>query len=134
MAQRDIKHSLVVAFFENSRHSIFWPSELVTIFRRHRSAWRFPARFSPSDFVKWMIEQTKMQAVELECADYQSITRYVWNSASTVAIALSLKQNTYLSHGSALWAHGLRPDDGQIYLNHEQSEKPPNEGYLTQEA
>ena len=134
MAQREIKRSLVVAFFERSPHPIFWPSDLVAIFRRYRSIWGFPTRFSPSDFVKWMIDETKMHAIELECADYPSITRFVWDSASTVAIALSLQKDAYLSHGSALWGHGLRPDHGQIYINHEQSEKPPNEGSLTQEA
>lgn len=81
-----------------------------------------------------MTQHTSLRVIELECSDYPSVTRYVWGNPSTVAVALSIKKNAYLSHGSALWAHGLRPDDGQIYINHEQSEKPPNEGSLTQEA
>jgi len=50
-------------------------------------------------------------------------------------LALSIRSRAYLSHGTAVNLHGLaKLDKKTIYLNSEQSPKPPSEGGLTQEG
>ena len=39
-----------------------------------------------------------------------------------------------LSHASALWVHGLGGSAREVYVNHEQRDKPPNDSSLTQDA
>jgi hypothetical protein len=58
--------------------------------------------------------------------------RYVWKQASPFELALSLKRNAYLCHGTAVAIHGLNDQiPYRFYLNKEQSPKPRSGG-LTQ--
>jgi predicted transcriptional regulator of viral defense system len=49
-------------------------------------------------------------------------------------MGLSAKRKSYLSHASALWVHGIGGSPRELFVNHEQGEKPANDGSLTQEA
>jgi hypothetical protein len=63
------------------------------------------------------------------------ITRYVWGPISMYALGVSLRPGAYLSHGSAVFLHGLTDQIPKtIYVNKEQSAKPPPAGELTQEG
>src|SRR3990172_11282836 len=63
------------------------------------------------------------------------ITRYVWGPISMYALGVSLRPGAYLSHGSAVFLHGLTDQIPKtIYVNKEQSAKPPPGGELTQVA
>ncbi len=105
MKSNNIAVAEINSFFQSSRGRIFWRSELVETLRRLRSA------------------------------SAPNITRYIWgdgDNVSPTALALSTKRDSYLSHGSALWVHGLGGSERQVYVNHEQREKPRNSGELTQ--
>jgi hypothetical protein len=68
-------------------------------------------------------------------AEYRVFERWIRKDASPVHVALSLRPNSYISHGSAAQHHGLLPvDTGRIYVNKEQSPKPQSEGALSQDA
>ena len=54
-----------------------------------------------------MLKHTKLREITLKSPDYGSQTRYVWRNPSIHAIALSLKSNSYLSHETAVFLHGL---------------------------
>src|SRR5689334_12909510 len=68
--------------------------------------------------------------------DYQPLVRYIWGNhhVSPLAIALSVRKSAYLSHGTALWIHGLGGHEGRVFVNAEQSDKETSELDLTQEA
>jgi hypothetical protein len=63
------------------------------------------------------------------------ITRFTWGPPSMYALGVSLRPGAYLSHASAVFLHGLTEQIPKtIYVNKEQSPKPPPQGQLTQEA
>jgi predicted transcriptional regulator of viral defense system len=78
-----------------------------------------------------------LKEVRLRAENYpeaKEIVRYVWGKASPYALALSLKRNAYLCHGTAVFLHSLTEQlPKTIYVNSEQSEKPRG-GSLTQEG
>jgi len=90
-----------------------------------------------SVFLSYLLDHSPLRQIEIP-GDLRSdlkVTRYVWGQVSPYAIALSLAPNAYLSHGSAVFLHGLTEQiPATIYVNQEQSEKPKPEGNLTQET
>ena len=61
------------------------------------------------------------------------ITRYAWGPVSMYALGVSMRPGAYLSHASAVFLHGLSDQIPKtIYVNKEQSVKPPPSGELTQ--
>ncbi len=51
--------------------------------------------------------------------------KYTLTIPSPYRLALSLRPNSYLCHGTAAFLHGLTPEGGNtVYVNREQSEKP----------
>ncbi len=79
-----------------------------------------------------------MREVELEPTDqrYTYMRRYVWGDVPFEAIAVAIKRGAYLSHASAAVIHALLPPlaDEPVYVNKEQSPKPPPKGGLTQDS
>lgn len=72
---------------------------------------------------------------EAEGKSYRPITRYLLPDCTPLEIASSLGERTYLSHGTAVYLHGLTDLlPRHYYINREQSPKPPPKGPLTQEA
>lgn len=63
---------------------------------------------------------------------YKSFWRYAHSEATAFDVASSLRAGGYLSHGSAVFLHGLRNTSTAIYWNKEQSPKPDTKGQLTQ--
>lgn len=76
----------------------------------------------------------KVDLVALNHTSASSTVRYIWKEASPYEIAISLKRKAYLSHGTALFLHGLNDQiPSRIFVNSEQSPKPSS-GVLTQEG
>jgi predicted transcriptional regulator of viral defense system len=72
--------------------------------------------------------------VTLKSENYKDERRYVWVNPSAYAVALSVKNKSYLTHGSAMFLHGLAEGDSEtVHVNYEQSPKPRGSG-LTQEG
>ena len=133
----DIAKSDIVKLFESSAQKIYWPGELATILAQHRSNWRLAQATNARNFIDYMTARTRLREVRLTAANYpeaKEIVRYVWGKASPYALALSLKRNAYLCHGTAVFLHSLTEQlPKTIYVNSEQSEKPRGDG-LTQEG
>ncbi len=65
--------------------------------------------------------------------EYRSFHRYVTPGATAFDVATKLRPRGYLSHATAVFAHGLTEQVPQtIYVNNEQSIKPAPSGRLTQ--
>jgi predicted transcriptional regulator of viral defense system len=133
----DIAKPDIVKLFASSPQKIYWPGELASILAQHRNDWRLAQATNTQEFIKYLLAKTRLKEVRLAAENYpeaREIVRYVWNTASAYALALALKRNAYLCHGSAVFLHSLTDQIPKaIYVNSEQSEKPRGGG-LTQEG
>lgn len=101
-----------------------------------------PSGISSRRFIETLNEEAGLRAEKIpsvheegEPPPYRAFHRYVIGTASPEELAVSLRPRSYLSHGSALHAHGLCGDaTNTVYVNQEQSAKPAPRGKLTQEA
>jgi predicted transcriptional regulator of viral defense system len=133
----DIAKPDIVKLFASSAQKIYWPGELATILAQHRGNWRLAQATNARNFIEYLLAKTRLKEVRLTAENYpeaKEIVRYVWGKASPYALALSLKRNAYLCHGTAVFLHSLTEQlPKTIYVNSEQSEKPRG-GSLTQEG
>ena len=90
-------------------------------------------------FLEILISSGQLSRVDVKptsaSSGYRVFPRYVWKDATGIDIALSLRKNSYLSHGTAAHLHKLtnyKPN--HIYVNKEQSPKARQESSLTQET
>ncbi len=91
--------------------------------------------YTQNKFVNILLEHKIIRPITLH-SPYQNIpVRYAHGNFSLYELALSIQKGAYLSHGTAAFFHGLTSEESRkIYVNKEQSVKPPGKGYLTQEA
>ena len=133
----DIAKPDIIALFENAEQRIYWPNELASILTQHRSNWRLTQQTGTRTFIEYLVAKTSLNEVRLRVEAYpgaNDMVRYVWGQASPYALALSLKRNAYLCHGTAVFLHALTEQlPRTIYVNAEQSGKPRG-GNLTQEG
>jgi hypothetical protein len=127
----------IVKLFASSPKNIYWPGELAGILAQNRSDWPLAQATNAQEFIEYLLAKTRLKEVRLRAENYpeaKEIVRYVWGEASPYALALSLKRNAYLCHGTAVFLHSLTEQlPKTIYVNSEQSEKPRG-GSLTQEG
>jgi hypothetical protein len=111
---------------------VYRSGDLKTILRNHRDDWRIAQAFTAAQFIEFLLSKTGLRQVILTSETYPSETRFVWGNVSEYELALSLKKNSYLSHGTAVFLHSLNDQiPAMIYVNHEQSTKPRS-GLLSQ--
>lgn len=120
----------------NHRHErVFRQSDLDFIFKSGQLGSELPSSMSPTAFTQMLLRHTKMTKVLLKSTEYTPLLRYAWGTdVAPVLLALSIRPRSFCSHGSAMWIHGLGGDERHVFVNSEQSEKPPNLTTLTQES
>jgi len=123
----------IQALFESIRGGVFTDMDLHSILRKHRGEWEVGVRDSGVKFSAFLVEELGLRLVELRAEHYGTLRRYGWKAFSPYLMALSIRPRAYLSHGTAVFLHGLNDQIPKtIYVNQEQSEKPRGKG-LTQE-
>lgn len=123
----------VRALFDAIRGGVFTDVELLRILKEHRHQWGLGVRVSGHKFSTFLIEELGLRLLELQSEQYGTLKRYAWREFSPHLVALSIRPRAYLSHGTAVFLHGLNDQIPKtIYVNQEQSEKPRGKG-LTQE-
>ncbi len=131
ISKSDIEHLLST---QPSR--VFWPRDISTLLAEHRAEWRIAQTTTADDFLEFLLAKTKLRRVEFIAPNYpdqDAVVRYCWGEVPSYELALSIKRNSYLCHGSAVFLHGLTEQlPKTIYINAEQSIKPSSEGALTQ--
>jgi predicted transcriptional regulator of viral defense system len=113
---------------------VFWAEDIAGILEQNRAFWRLSSRTGLGIFIRFLIEKCDLHVKEISPVnhDISIIYRYVWKEASPFEIALSLKRDAYLCHGTAVAIHGLNDQIPQrLYINKEQSPKSSSSG-LTQ--
>ncbi|MGE0175337.1 MAG: type IV toxin-antitoxin system AbiEi family antitoxin [Oligoflexales bacterium] len=115
----------------------FRSQQIRDIFNDNKERWRLPKNLGKASFVDFLLENQILTEVLLCPPNYPHIQerRYLFDSPSPYAVAVSLRKNAYLTHGSAVFLHGLTDEIPKtIYINYEQSSKKPSGGKLSQEA
>jgi len=138
MGSRPWKQHLI-DFFGGLHSEVFFLADLTRLIDENRQDLKLPKSYSAKHFIEIALEAGVVQKLRLipDEAPYSatSFTRYVIGTPPPYAIGLSLKRNSYLSHASAIFMHGLTEQIPRtIYVNREQSPKPKPGGGLTQEG
>ncbi len=108
-------------YFEESLRRVFTRDALGDILARNRSTWDIPDYVLTDKFIEFLVANAKLSVAPVISENYRSVTRYVWGKASPFAVAVSLRPNAYLSHGSAVFLHGLTNQIPRIIYTYEES-------------
>lgn len=128
------KHQAEIeASFNRARTTVYTDASLGATVASGRTGWHL-GKVGSSAIVDLLLRESRLRVVHLESADYAPLRRYAWNVPSPFELALSIRSNSYLSHGTAAYLLGLlREAPSTFYVNKEQSPKEQL-GILTQEA
>jgi len=108
---------------DTASNRVYTYSQLTSLLLSNRSNWNVPDYISTDRFVSFLTERGKLTRLEIPLRA-QVLVRYTWGEASTFAVAVSVRPHAYLSHGSAVFLHGLTEQIPRtIYVNKEQSQK-----------
>lgn len=125
----------IVRLFEENSKRVYTKSDLARILSTNRDFWRLTQGTTVDYFIEFLKNKSRLTELELTSPNYPGFLRYAWNEVSPYQVALAVKPRSYLSHGTAVFLHGLTEQIPKtIYANQEQSPKPSARGKLTQEA
>jgi predicted transcriptional regulator of viral defense system len=111
------------------------PRQVFTLKDLREIRWGLAPWVTEPNFVDFLLGEGIVQRVALESPRYPGFVRYALPAATPFEVALSLRRESYLSHASAVFLHGLTEQLPQrIYVNREQSPKPQSDDEITQEA
>ncbi len=124
----------IVQLFSSSKKTVYTDRELAAILGENRNFWRLTTRTTTDQFIQFLINKAGMRVIELR-SEYRGAVRLSWGEPSRFELGLSLRKSPYLSHGSAVFLHGLNEQvPTTIYVNQEQSPKPKSGSPLTQDG
>ena len=124
----------IVATFMSSGIRVFKKRQLAAIVARNRRTWGLQD-VSFEKFLPFLLEQSDLRQITLKSKHpkIKDEVRYTWQTPSVYAVALSIKNNSYLTHQTSMILQGLCEESPKaIYVNYEQSPKP--KGSLSQEG
>jgi predicted transcriptional regulator of viral defense system len=125
----------IVKFFDQSSKRAYTKSDLARVLSSNRGFWRLTQGTTVDYFINFLTEKSRLRRVNLASANYSGFVRHAWGEVSSYQIALSVRPRAYLSHGTAVFLHGLTDQIPKtIYVNQEQSPKPAPSGGLTQSS
>jgi predicted transcriptional regulator of viral defense system len=113
---------------------LYSPADLTQLFTEIRKEWGLPRSLTLTKFLDLALETKTLQKVDLSSTYPLHTTRYHRGIFTPYELALSLRPNSFLSHGTAAFLHGLIAHTPEfVYANQEQSAKDQS-GMLTQAA
>ena len=121
---------------------VFSLPELRSILAELSAELDLPRRISMTGFVSFLEARCNVRRVDFTPENtskdgnpYKTITKYVYGQASPYTLGLSLRPNAYLTHATAVFLHAFSEQlPKTIYVNKEQTPKPPPLGPLTQQG
>ncbi|TVQ44256.1 MAG: hypothetical protein EA365_10495 [Gloeocapsa sp. DLM2.Bin57] len=86
-----------------------------------------PQSLNFSTFQESFLDLEGVKKEIITCPNYgKEEIRYIWGQPSIFEVALSLRPRSYLSHGTAVFLHGLNDQIPKtVFVNQEQSKKEP---------
>lgn len=119
-------------FFDQHPQRVFLMADIKAVLRRHRDDWRLAQGMSTKAFFDFLISPGRLQVIEMDFP-WRKETRYIWRSAPLAEVLMSIRPRCHFSHFTAMQMHGLTEQDLRtVYVNSEQTPKPPPAGGLTQ--
>jgi predicted transcriptional regulator of viral defense system len=129
----------ILRHFEQMRKRVFHAQELARILDEQRDGWQLATSTKLAKFIEFLSTKGSLRTIQITPGENhpqaRTFTRYVWGDASPFSIGLSTFKGAYLSHGTAVFLHGLNDQIPRrvIYVNHEQTPKPEaDDSELTQ--
>lgn len=130
----EIARPRILGFFDDQGSAVYRPRELRLLFEKERDKWGLVPSVTHKRFLEFLETNGTFRILKLESDDYKAQTRFLWGMPSPFQIALSLGKHAYLSHGTAVFLHGLTDlIPKTIYVNDEQSPKGRATGSLSQD-
>jgi len=123
-----IAQSSIEIHFDDLPQEVFNGKDLRKILEENRQSWDLTQTLTTENFIEELTSRSKLHKITLHSPNYnKTLTRYSWDiDPSIYQIALSIKPNSFFSHHTALFLHNLTQQPPKtIYLNTEQSMKPP---------
>ncbi len=118
-----------VALFESLDVRVFTRYQLQQIYAVQRWEWKIAGRYGLDDFLGFLVRQGHLKEIRLTSSTYKGFHLYAWGNASAFEVGLALRPKSYLSHGSAVFLHGLTDQlPAVVYSNKEQSPKRRGSG------
>lgn len=117
IAQKDI-----VSFFDKLPSPVLTYTSLSKILSEQRNFWRLPVSLSARAFIDLLLK-IKLKKHTFNFPSRKTV-KYSWGETSIYNIFLSLAENSYFTHYTAMYLHNLTDQIPKtIYVNFEQSPK-----------
>ncbi len=124
----------LATIIEGTGRKLLTYRNLCSVLKEHKEEWRSPQTRSLDAAIKLVCRTGRVTMAALKFPSRPE-TRYVVGQVNPYSLALSVAKGAYLTHLSAIQAHGWTEQIPRtVYVNVEQSPKPPNRNPLTQEA
>jgi hypothetical protein len=129
----EIALPVISTYFNNLPTKIFGLKELFTHLTNSRGEWDLSKSTTSRVLIEYLIHNSKLKKMDFPFP-YRHETRYVWGNISLFEVLVTLQNNCYFSHQTAMYFNELTSDIPlTIYLNHEQSPRPQS-GSLMQKS
>lgn len=123
----------ILNFFRESPTKIFAYREIVSILDLNKKYWKLAQNISVWKFIEFLLQSKILKKITLEFP-YKKIVRYLtYDKISIFQLLLSIDKNSYYTHSTSLFLHGLtKTPPNIIYLNIEQSQHKTTQQKLMQ--
>ncbi len=119
----------ILRHFEQIGKRVFNSQEIARILEEQRDGWDLAATTKLEGFISLLSTKGSLRTIQITPDEVHSqartLTRYIWGDPSPYIIGLSTFKGAYLSHGTAVFLHGLNDQIPRrvTYVNHEQTPK-----------
>jgi len=128
----------VLSFFERSPKRVWTRNEIRDVLKHQRIAWDAPESLTTTRLISFLSANGSLRRARvkpIEGSEYPPFERYFWGEPGPFAVALSLRSGSYLSHGTAVFLHGLTDQiPHTVFVNKEQSHKGAGAGTSLSQA
>ena len=133
--------SAILRSFEQSTKRVYHSQDLARLLTGKQAEWQLAASTKLEAFIEILTSKGSLREIEVVPGENhpaaRRFVRYVWGDVSPFSVGLSIRKDAYLSHGTAVFLHGLNQQLPRriIYVNQEQSPKPgPDPSSLSQQS
>lgn len=123
----------ILRHFERIGTRVYSELDLKKIVAETRGEWNLSMTTGLNDVIALLSDKGALRQFRIRPTDAHPaarvFVRYAWGRVSPFKLGLSMFKASYLSHGTAVFLHGLNDQIPRraIYINHEQAPKPPTD-------
>ena len=110
----------IVRYFDEFPRKVLKLSDIASVLAEQRGFWRLTQKTTTRAFVDFLTRHAKLKRFDFPFP-YRKEHRYAWGDVVLLEVVLTLKQQAYFTHYTAVRMHGLTEQVPKtVYLNHEQ--------------